>query len=239
MLPRFKYPVVLFEPDDLRLLNGSPSRRRDYFDRFISQLDPLYGIAIRKYDRALKQRNNLLKRAHVSPDELFVWDMVLSEHGAYIIQQRALYVAMMHQQISIVYNKIADSEDTVAITYHHSAVSKQKLLADLHANTQRDMITGFTSAGPHRHDIIFSYNGAPALSIASRGEVRSIMLALKFIEVDILQTLLATKPIILLDDVFSELDASRQKHLVANFKDHQVIITSATSNPRMPAVHLD
>lgn len=232
LLPRFKYPVVLFEPDDLRLLNGSPSRRRDYFDRFISQLDPVYAIALRKYERALKQRNNLLKRAAVSPDELFVWNVALSEHGAYIIQQRAHYIGVINAQLTATYNRIAASHDKVAIGYPHSTTTKQKLLTDLHGVINKDMLTGFTSVGPHRHDIVFTYNSSPALSVASRGEVRSIMLALKFIEVDILQNAFNNKPIILLDDVFSELDTARQKHLVDNFKDNQVIITSATSKAK-------
>lgn len=229
MLPRFKYPVVLFEPDDLRLLNGSPSRRREYFDRFISQIDPHYSTALRKYERALKQRNNLLKHPTVSEDELFAWDVVLSEHGAYIVKKRLDYITLLNQNINTVYNKIADSHDIVSIAYPHTHLTKQKLLADLHTANRRDMATGFTSIGPHRHDILFSYNTSPALAVASRGEVRSIMLALKFIEVDILENAFGSKPIILLDDVFSELDTTRQRHLVNNFKDNQVIITSATS----------
>jgi len=239
MLPRHKHPVVLFEPDDLRLLNGSPSRRREYIDRLITQLDPQYGQALRKYDRALKQRNNLLKQATVSPDELFVWDMVLSEHGAYIIARRDYFIKMIDQQLNEVYNKIADSVDVVSIKYPHGSITKQKLLSELHSASYRDMLVGFTSVGPHRHDVVFTYNSSPALAIASRGEVRSIMLALKFIEVDILERVLSTKPIILLDDVFSELDASRQEHLVHNFKDNQVIITSATSEDTAHKVHID
>lgn len=231
MLPRFKYPVVLFEPDDLRLLSGSPSRRRDYFDRFIGQLDPIYAVAVRKYERALRQRNNLLKHPSVSPDELFAWDVTLSEYGAYIIKQRNYYAQRIQERLEDVYNKIAGVDHKVAIAYSHMA-SKQKMLSDLHGAAQRDRATGHTSVGPHRHDILFTYNGTPALSVASRGEVRSVMLALKFIEVDILQEAFQTRPIILLDDVFSELDATRQKHLVENFKDHQVIITSATSRAK-------
>ena len=231
ILPRFKYPVVLFEPDDLRLLSGSPSRRRDYFDRLIGQLDPLYATAVRKYERALRQRNNLLKQARVQADELFAWDVTLSEYGAYITKQRSFYIQRIQEQFESVYNKIAGVRHEVAITYPY-ATSKQKILTDLHGALQKDQMTGHTSVGPHRHDILFTYNNAPALSVASRGEVRSVMLALKFIEVDILQDVFHVRPIILLDDVFSELDATRQRHLVDNFKNHQVIITSATSKAK-------
>lgn len=230
IIPKYKYPVVLFEPDDLRLLHGSPSRRRNYFDRFISQLDPQYGTALRKYERALKQRNNLLKRPNVVLDELFVWDVALSEHGAYICKQRAWYISLLKDNLPAVYAKISGTRDIVSVEYSAAQATKQKLLTQLHMNAKKDILTGFTSVGPHRHDILFGYNNSPALSVASRGEVRSIMLALKFIEVEILERTFSQKPIILLDDVFSELDATRQKHLTENFKHYQVIITSATSN---------
>jgi DNA replication and repair protein RecF len=222
-----KLPVVLFEPNDLRLLNGSPSRRREYIDRFVGQIDPLYSQALKKYERALRQRNNLLKRSTVTRDELFVWDVALSEYGAYLIEKRAEVVREIDEQLGGVYDKIADSSDIVAVRYPYDT-TKQKLLAELHAHADKDIILGFTSVGPHRHDIVFEYNHAPALAVASRGEVRSILLALKFIEVAILQAATMQKPIILLDDVFSELDDTRQSHLVQNFKDHQVIITSAS-----------
>lgn len=229
LLPKYKKPVVLFEPNDLRLLHGSPSRRREYIDMFITQIDPLYNTALHRYDRALKQRNNLLKQQVISPDELFVWDMALSEHGAYIMKKRGEVVRQINNQLAPIYQTIAGKNDAVTVHYPHES-SQQKLLADLHAHAQRDMILGFTSVGPHRHDIVFQFADSPALAVASRGEVRSIMLALKFIEVEIMQRLLGMKPIILLDDVFSELDATRQDHLVQNFKDYQIVITSATGS---------
>lgn len=228
---RYKYPVVLFEPDDLRLLSGSPSRRREYFDRFIGQLDPHYSTAIHKYERALKQRNSLLKRLNVSPDELFVWNVALSTHGEYIVARRKHFVQRIQEQLDGIYSKIAGSAHKVALTYSHAEVSKQKLLHDLHQNVKKDMMTGFTSVGPHRHDFLFSYKEAPAVSVASRGEVRSIMLALKFIEVDIIEETFHIKPVILLDDVFSELDLDRQKNLTTKFVNHQIILTSVNTAP--------
>jgi DNA replication and repair protein RecF len=233
LMPKYKYPVVLFEPDDLRLLNGSPTRRRQFIDQFISQLDPLYATTLRKYDRALKQRNNLLKRAETTPDELFVWNVALSEYGAMIIEQRIQFIEQINSHINDAYNTIAHSDDRVSVHYSHTVIGtvKQKLLNELDASIERDRHLGFTSIGPHRHDVIFRYNDAPALSVASRGEVRSIVLALKFIEVDIIQQLTGKQPIILLDDVFSELDESRQVALMANVKDCQMIIATTNSHP--------
>ena len=232
LTPKNKYPVVLFEPEDLRLLNGSPTRRRQFIDRFISQLNPLYGISLRKYDRALRQRNNLLKRFNTPDDQLFAWNIALSEYGAYIIEQRIAFIEQINSRLNETYNNIAESTDEVSVHYSHTFVGdiKQKLLTELQTRIDRDRMLGNTSVGPHRHDMIFEFNHSPALSVASRGEVRTIVLALKFLEVDIIEKLSGLKPLILFDDVFSELDASRQKLLTGQLKSYQIVITSATSH---------
>lgn len=228
MSVKYKYPVVLFEPEDLRLLHGSPARRRQFIDRFISQLDSLYINALHKYERALKQRNNLLKQQYITNDELFVWNVALSEYGSYIIEKRISFIEQLNISLSDEYNKIAKLKDVVAVHYSHTYIGdiKQKLLNDLHNQTNRDMAMGFTSTGPHRHDVMFQFNSFPALDVASRGEVRSIVLALKFLEVEIIEKITDRKPIILLDDVFSELDDMRQKYLMDSQKG-QIVITSA------------
>lgn len=225
--PKYKYPIVLFEPDDLRLLHGSPSRRRDFIDRFITQINPQYGVTIRKYERALRQRNNLLKRPEASPEALFAWDVSLSEYGAYIIEQRTAFIERINAQLNDQYRSIAHTDDMVTVHYSHTLIgdTKQKLINELTAHHHRDMAMGFTSVGPHRHDVTFAFNGSPALSVASRGEVRSIMLALKFIEVAIIEELLEKKPIILLDDVYSELDEKRRSQLIDSIEEYQTIIT--------------
>lgn len=236
-----KYPVVLFEPEDLRLLHGSPTRRRQFIDRFISQLNPLYGPTLRKYERALKQRNNLLKNAAVSNDELFAWNISLAEHGAFIIEQRIAFIEQINHNLGTLYQEIAGTHDDVSIHYSHTFVGdiKQKLLNELHAHLDRDRYLGNTSVGPHRHDVMFEINNSPALSVASRGEARTIVLALKFLEVAIIEQLIDKQPIVLLDDVFSELDASRQKLLTSQLKGHQIIITSATSHAGAHLRHVE
>lgn len=229
--PKYKYPVVLFEPEDLRLLHGSPSRRRQFIDRFISQLDAHYQTALQKYERALRQRNSLLKNRNFRFDQLFVWNVTLSEYGAYIIEKRIAFIERINSKLNDAYNKIAKSEDVISIHYSHTHIGdiKQKLLNDLHGHIERDKVMGFTSTGPHRHDVIFQYNGVSALEVASRGEVRSIVLALKFIEVEIIEQIVNEKPIILLDDVFSELDGLRQKQLLIS--NNQTVI--ATTDNRV------
>ena len=223
-----KYPVVLFEPEDLRLLHGSPTRRRQFIDRFISQLNPLYGPTLRKYERALKQRNNLLKNAYIQDDELFAWNIALADHGAYVIEQRIAFIEQINQNLSGLYQDIAATYDEVSIHYSHTFVGdiKQKLLNELHAHIEKDRYLGNTSVGPHRHDVIFNINDSPALSTASRGEARTIVLALKFLEVAIIEQLTGKSPIVLLDDVFSELDTKRQQALSERIEGYQIIMTS-------------
>jgi len=236
-----KHPVVLFEPEDLRLLHGSPARRRQFIDRFISQLNPLYGPSLRKYERALKQRNNLLKNTYINDDQLFAWNVALAEHGAYIIGQRIAFIEQLNQNLAQLYQDIAGTHDEVSIHYSHTFVGdiKQRLLNELHAHLDRDKYLGSTSVGPHRHDVIFEINHSPALSVASRGEARTIVLALKFLEVSIIEQLTGKTPIILLDDVFSELDATRQKLLTSQLMGHQIIITSATSHAGKHLHHVE
>lgn len=226
-----KYPLVLFEPDDLRLLNGSPARRRQFIDNLISQLDPTYVRAVRKYERALKQRNNLLKRTQTTTDELFVWNVALSEYGSYIISERTAFIEKINKRISSVYDSIAQSGDAISIHYSHTFIDdvKQKLLSELTAHSEKDKLLGFTSVGPHRHDVIVNHNNTLANATASRGENRSIILSLKLIEIEIIESILETKPIILLDDVFSELDEFRKKNILA-LEQNQTIITQAENN---------
>ncbi len=229
---KYKMPLVLFEPDDLRLLHGSPTRRRQFIDRFISQLDPLYLNAIHKYERALKQRNNLLKKQNSSRDELFVWDIALSEYGTYIIEKRIAFIEQINSNLDEQYNLIAMSQNIASVHYSNTYIGdiKQKLLNDLHGHIEKDKILGFTSTGPHRHDVVFRFNNVSALDVASRGEVRTIVLAIKFIEMTIIEQITNVKPIILLDDVFSELDASRRKAITEHLRAYQTIITTTDAD---------
>lgn len=226
-----KKAVVLFEPDDLRLLNGSPERRRRFIDRFISQLDILYSNNLHKYERALKQRNNLLKNPFIKNEDLLIWDIALSEYGAYLIEKRIVFIEQINGQLNDLYDSISKTNDIVSIHYSNTYIGniKQKIINSLQKNLQRDKKFGYTSVGPHRDDLIFNLNNSPAINTASRGEIRTIILALKFIEIDIIKKLTGDQPIVLLDDVFSELDESRQKYLISN-RESQIIITTTNAN---------
>ena len=225
-----RYPVVLFEPDDLHLVGSSPSRRRDYFDEFFKQIDANYGVALSRYTKALTQRNDLLKDEGVSRDALFSWNVLLAHYGAEILQRRLNGLKKINALLTDNYRGIAKNEDVCSLDYlGEKELSENRYMEILERNFERDALLGYTSFGVHRDDFEFVFNGEKADGSASRGEIRSIVLALKFIEAEVLEKELAKKPVVLLDDIFSELDDMRQQHLIENFKDYQMIVTSTNA----------
>lgn len=236
LMPQQKLPVVLFEPNDLRLLHGSPARRRSFIDNFIAQIEPGYSVYLSRYERALRQRNNLLKAEHVTPDELFVWDMTVSEIGAYIIKRRFLYSDLLNSQLTQKYQSISKTKDIISTTYEtfmpsaDAPTMQQRFLGELHKAHRKDIVLGFTSVGPHRDDMLFMMNGSPAMSVASRGETRSIVLSLKLIEIEQVVQINEHPPLLLLDDVFSELDRERREALVGISMDSQTVITTTDAD---------
>lgn len=221
-----RYPVVLFEPDNIYLIKSSPARRRDYFDELFKQIDDNYGVAVSKYNKALKQRNDLLKVEDVAADEFFSWNVMCANYGAEIAQKRIKYLAQINENLTEIYREIANNEDECSIKYLGEICDENKYLQILESNFQKDLYLGHTSFGVHRDDFEFVFNGEKADGSASRGEMRCIILALKFIESQILERETGKKPVVLLDDIFSELDETRQKHLINNFKNYQIVITS-------------
>lgn len=225
-----KYPVVLFEPDDLNLIHNSPGSRRNYIDKLISQFDESYNQAIKKYQKALKQRNSIFKNQIPTLEKLFPWNIILAKYGCEIILKRNHYINEINNKINDIYYSIASIKDNVILKYSHAIINESDYLNKLVNSFNKDQLLYSTSFGPHRDDVIFNFNNKTAVDTASRGEIRTIILSLKFIEAELIRDNLNQNPVILLDDIFSELDESRQSKLITNFKDHQVIITS-TSTP--------
>lgn len=225
---KYKYPVILFLPSDLNLISHSPGRRRDYFDRIFTEFDDSYATSLTKYNKALKQRNELLKNDSLTIEALFSWNLMLAKYGSTLAELRANFIKEINQKLTPTYRSIAENTDEITIDYKSEAspLSEQAYLKKLEQNYDKDSYLGHTSFGIHRDDYIFNFNHKPADSSASRGETRSIILALKFIEANLSYQKTGKKPIILLDDVFSELDSTRRHCLIKNFQDHQVIITS-------------
>ena len=223
---KYRYPVVLFLPDDLHLVHASPTSRREYFDRILSQIDDNYSSVLSRYNKALKQRNELLKNEYVTDNMVFSWNILLAKYGCEIRKKRIELVERINERLTEVYRTIAKNNDEVKIDGVTELLDESEYLAILERDFQKDKILGHTSFGVHKDNYEFVFNNKKADGSASRGEVRSVILALKFIEAEMILERTGKKPVVLLDDVFSELDDVRQKCLVQNFKDNQVIITS-------------
>lgn len=222
-----KYPVVLFLPSDLNLVSSSPNSRREYFDRIFSQFNEKYNDSLLRYEKALKQRNELLKSDYLSRDAVFSWNILLAKYGVEILRFRQDFLGEINEKFTNIYRSIAENNDEVFIELKTCGkVDENYYLRCLEDSFEKDKILGHTTFGIHRDDFVFKFNQKEADSSASRGETRSMILALKFIEAEMIYQKLSLRPIVLLDDVFSELDESRRRCLVRNLKDNQVIITS-------------
>ena len=228
-----KQPVVLFQPDDLRLLHADPSLRREYFDNLLEQYVPGYSKIRRDLRRVLVQRNALLKTEEVGNSQLFAWNIRLSEISDKIISERLKLVEYIDNLVAETYHKISTKNSNVSLEYS-SKINLDNygnnLLKYLEANQEVDKTRGFTGRGPHRDDFIAYFNDALLSDSASRGETRTFLLAFKIIELKLLEEKTGKRPLLLLDDVFSELDGSRRKALTTFLHDYQTIITTTDAD---------
>lgn len=231
---KHRQPVVLFEPDALRLLSSSPQRRRDFLDGMMSRLTPSYTTLINRYSRTLMQRNELLKQREILPastweSHLFAWDVKFAELASHIVAARTEFIARSNQHLSRLYSGMAGSKHSVSVQYQSSVHAKnyqRVLLHMLEAQRINDSFRGYTSAGPHRDDITILLDNHPSSETASRGEMRTIMLAYKLLEVELQQQKTGSSPLILMDDVFSELDITRERSLMHSLEHYQTVITA-------------
>jgi len=225
-------PIVLFEPNHLRLLGGAPELRRDYLDDLLEQFTPGYEALRKNYRRALQQRNVLLKTNGVT-DQFFVWNLRLSDLGGQLALHRQLLIDRINKDITGIYQSMGGGKAKVQVMYDSTCAGPQystKLLNKLETHLASDQRRGFTSNGPHRDDMKISLNGHDASTSASRGEMRTLLLALKVIELKLLEEDRNTKPLLLMDDVFSELDGSRRKALTEAIKGYQTFITTTDAD---------
>lgn len=227
-------PTVLFEPNNLLLFHGSPERRRTFLDDLIEQITPGYTTTLHHYKRVLAQRNALLKQATQSNnDQLFVWNLRLSELGGKIVVQRRKLLEKLNEHISNLYSEIAGVKTSIEFLYQ-TPISHQNyetgLLEALERHFNRDSTLGFTSYGPHREDFKAIIGGKDASEVASRGEVRTMVLVLKMLEAQFVESARHKRPLLLLDDVFSELDGRRRQALVSFLKPYQSLITTTDAD---------
>jgi DNA replication and repair protein RecF len=227
-------PIVLFEPNQLQLITTSPEQRRNFLDNLLEQISPDFTTIKNRYLRTLTQRNALLKNpTPAAANQMFVWDIRLSELGGEIVHRRQELIDLFNQDITNTYSAIAGQPHAVKLSYQSKLDLNNyasSLLKKLESDHQLDQLRGFTGAGPHRDDIMIMLDGHQVQEAASRGETRTLLLALKIKEAQILEEQRDGKPLLLLDDVFGELDG-RRRHMLTDFlKDYQVFITTTDAD---------
>lgn len=227
-------PVVLFEPNHLLLLSGSPDLRRSFLDDLIEQTEPGYASVRRHYRRVLAQRNALLKKnPRDLAQQLFVWNVRLSELGGKIVRERQALIDRFGAHASELYASLSGRDNTIELSYATQFPVdnyETALLHKLESNLELDVLRGFTASGPHRDDLKTKIDGHEVSEAASRGETRTLVLALKVLELRLLEESRGQKPILLLDDVFSELDTVRRQALTRYVADYQTFITTTDAD---------
>lgn len=224
--------VVLFEPGDLMLVLGAPEKRRRYLDFILAQTDRRYIKTLSQYRRVLQQRNRILAEWSGSTDELFAWNIQLTELASEIDLKRREVVAHVNSLAPSIYRDIAGSTEELKLSYRGVIDSDYptRFLQLLEETLSHDIGAGFTTIGPHRDDFTISFKGADITTVASRGEIRTVVLALKLAELAFIEHSTGTKPMLLLDDVFSELDDARRRYLLSTLGGRQALITTTNAD---------
>ena len=235
--------VVMFSPEDLILVKGGPAERRRFMDMEISQLKPAYYYDLQQlkpayyydlqqYNQALKQRNNLLKDGiETAGDMLELWDEQLSRLGARIEIARAAFCRDLKELAGELHDHMSSGKEELRVEYEPNVpcgdeeLIREAIADALVGNLDKDLIRGFTSAGPHRDDLLLELNGCDVRTYGSQGQQRTTALSLKLSEIALIERLRQEKPVLLLDDVFSELDERRRELLLSAIEGCQGFIT--------------
>ena len=219
--------IVFFSPEDLNIIKNGPGERRRFVDLELSQLDKVYLSNLANYNRIVNQRNHLLKEAAYNSDvlkTLDIWDMQLVHYGNLIIQRRQEFVEQMNEIISGIHNKLTGGKESIRILYGPSN-SYLTLEQALNKNKEKDLRIRSTSVGPHRDDIAFMIGDIDIRKYGSQGQQRTAALSLKLSEIELVKQSIHDTPVLLLDDVLSELDKHRQNYLLDSIHDIQTVIT--------------
>mgnify|MGYP000992897268 CR=1 FL=1 len=219
--------IIFFSPEDLGIINNGPSERRRFLDIELCQLDKLYVSYLTMYQKALQQRNSLLKQIyydHSLEKMLSVWDEKLLEYGQQIIATRDTFIKQLNEIVKKIHYNISDEKEILEISYDPNVINED-FKVKLKKYREKDLMLKNTNVGPHRDDILFYINGEDVRKYGSQGQKRTVALSLKLGEIDIVKEKIKEAPILLLDDVLSELDRNRQRKLLDNIKGIQTIIT--------------
>lgn len=220
--------MVFFSPEDLGIIKNGPNYRRRFIDIELCQLDKVYLYNLTCYNKIIAQRNNLLKQIPNKHHELFdtlsIWDAQLVHYGEEIINRRQLFISQLNDIIVEIHNKLTNQKEHLTIDYEPN-VTAGTFMEKLSRNVERDILFKTTNSGPHRDDISFVIAEKDIRKYGSQGQQRTTALSLKLAEIELVKQVTKDKPILLLDDVLSELDRNRQNQLLDSISDIQTIVT--------------
>ena len=219
--------IVFFSPEDLNIIKNGPAERRRFLDSELCQLDRIYLADLTNYNKILAQRNTLLKDMIYRPslsDTLPVWDMQLIETGKKIIRRRKQFVDELREIVSDIHYRISGGKEELFLKYEPN-IDDIFFEDELSRAKEKDKKLCQTSVGPHRDDLLFSIGDVDIRKYGSQGQQRTSALSLKLSEIELVRKSISDTPVLLLDDVLSELDSSRQNYLLNNISDTQTIIT--------------
>ena len=219
--------LVFFSPEDLNIIKNGPGERRRFLDAELCQLDKLYLTNLASYNHIVNQRNKLLKDISLNPGlrgTLDIWDMQMTEYGKKIIEKRKRFVEELNEIICEIHRNLTGGAEALQIIYEPS-VTEENIEQEVIRNRDRDMRMKLTSVGPHRDDLCVMANGLDLRKYGSQGQQRTAALSLKLSEIYMVKKKIKDTPILLQDDVLSELDSSRQTCLLESIHDIQTMIT--------------
>lgn len=219
--------VVFFSPEDLSIIKDGPNERRRFIDMELCQLDKVYLYDLGKYNQIVNQRNNLLKQIAINRsllDTLDIWDQQLVEYGSRIIKRREEHIKQLNEEICNIHEKLSGGKEKLILEYEPN-VREEEFLKKVSLQRERDLHQKITTVGPHRDDILFSIHGVDIRKYGSQGQQRTSALSLKLAEIQLIKKAIGENPILLLDDVLSELDRNRQNYLLDSIENIQTIIT--------------
>lgn len=222
---------VIFSPIHLQIVSGAPGLRRKFMDACLCQMNRTFMDAYRRYNHALNTRNVFLKEIRkydqAQQERMFItFDSALADSGSTICRWRKEFISFVSERASYYYNQISMGRESLEIRYSPATDTYESMYSFIERNRERDKVLGYTSVGVHREDFEILLDSRPAKDYASQGQQRSIVIALKLAESDMMEKLSDIAPVILLDDVLSELDFQRQEYLLSNIENKQVFITS-------------
>ena len=218
---------VFFSPEDLNIIKDGPAGRRRFIDLELSQIDKVYLSNLSNYNRIINQRNSLLKelcRQEHLMDTLDIWDMQLAQYGEKVMEGRQKFIQQVNQIISDIHYKLTGGRERITLSYE-SSIGNLSLEQALKKNRERDIRMKSTSVGPHRDDLCFLSGDMDIRKFGSQGQQRTAALSLKLSEIELVKEVIRDTPILLLDDVLSELDKHRQNYLLDSIHDIQTVIT--------------